>query len=305
MKLAVVMALAACHVKDNRLLTPGSTRSVVKPPHEAIFVERDTDLIRMTLDTGDVVVIGPIPLAASNDGKTRIDIARDRYTVLDPQGTRVVDHVRAIDRNPELAPDEHAFFVTEPAEGQAVAPFTMSRLAIVMIGDLAATRFETGAIDRALWAADSSAVYVKVHDQWKRAELASGQLTELPKPPEELDASFDRTLLQAPTTCPARGLEASIDEADSQQRIVIDTIAGTKNPETLATLQRRVLIAAEHRTSHGVTALGVAPEMLGGLAFTRTCSHLLFTFGQAVYIADVETGKYALVTRGGHPRRAP
>lgn len=300
MRRAVLVALAACGSAPGKLLTPSSPRSSLAAPHETILVEQGSSLVRVALDTGDATPVGTIPIALTDDGAYRLDVIAEHYVIGDRDGAQHrLDALQPVGR-PMLSPTQTLVVIDQPAAGQEVGPFTMTRVAVVTLADASVKLFELGPFDTVEWSADAAALYVARGDSWKRLELATGAITELRGRPPGTD-TFERRSFQRPATCPARGLSLSITSDGERQRIVAETHANQGDPDHLARIEPRVLVEARY-VKRDLVQHATGGPALGDLMFTKTCSHAVFTFGDAVYLLDLDSGRYGPVTRGARPR---
>ena len=300
MRVALIVALCACRPPPNHLITPLSSHADVAPPHEAILVEHDGVLARLMLDTGELAEDGPIPLAITPDATLRIERAGDRYAIREGRDRRPVPDLVAIDRMPRLSPDRTMFAVMLPAPDQAPpenVAVEMSGVAIATVATAAVRRVAVGPVEELVWADDSSALYAGTRTRWQRIDLASGAITDTDPPHEHTTITYGQSV-----TCEASGLRATVHTEGERDQILIDTLATQRNPEQLTRIAPRVLLEVEqHSRTRGVRELNVISHM----AFTRSCSHLVFAFGDAVYLANVASGRTTFVIHGRAPQLAP
>jgi hypothetical protein len=301
------LLLAACGARpsDNTMITQPSRLAEIAAPPEVVFAANGGGLYRVRLSDASAELVSqdrdamPLP----DGGLLHVE---DKHYVIERGKSRiVVDGIEA--KNYSLSPDHKWIAILGDSAGGEHAAYD---LVVISTTDGTVRRFPlvwngTGNAPYVgtRWAPASDAVFYK-DDSWHRLDITSGAVTE----PDKVDTkNLDdiAPLLERstdPLTCPTKGVSIEQRWEANQQRVVLVPIAASADPENLSAVRERVLVAATDRpgpSGDGAINLGKKrPDSLSVAMLTKSCSHYLFQLEGAIYVGNIETGRYARLFHG-------
>ena len=283
----VLVLLAACggsQQTSNTILASNVALETIGAPHVAVFVTSPSGLHRVWLDNGRIDVVSKLPDAMPLSETAFLEIEGGRFAIVHQGKERIyVDGVKPGERV-VLSPDGTKLAIAQ-------ADFS---IAIVSVADGTVQRVRRPLHDTRIeiaWTKDNAALLVVVGEDRDRIDLASGDRTKADK----LD--WDANAAAPPTDCTSRGLRLERRLVRGKQALVLVTLAGTTNPEQLASTQDRVLLSATNH-GHNSRRWSENPSPLAPKLFTPSCEHFVFTLEDRVYVGSVATGHHAFLMRG-------
>lgn len=288
----LLLVLAACGGKtySNHVETPRVTLAEVHAPHVAVVVQTSGGLKRVWLDTGKSQDISTDPNATPIDSTTILRKEAGQYVIERGGARTVVDGVDAA-KYEAVSPDRKLIAL---AEDQSIVTITVADASVkrypLASGGAGPAGFQ--------WEATSDALLLTSNRT--RLDLATGAETQVEK------VDYRRLVDPHPTLdCPAGGFTLEKKDAHGEQQIVLVPTASAHDPETLSSLESRVIVRATDKTGHGgdgAINLGKKnPEPLRLRVVLPSCEHFLFELEGKLYIGEVATGRIAYVTNGWSP----
>lgn len=307
MRALPLLLLAACGARasDNTMITEPSRLAEIAAPPEVVFAANGSGLYRVRLSDADsqLVSMDPDAKPLPDDGLLHVE---DKHYVIERGKARiVVDGVEV--KNYGLSPDHRWIAILNDSAGGERAAYD---LVVISTADGTVRKFPLvwNGIGNApyvgtRWAPASDAIFYK-DDRWHRLDITTGAVTE----PDKVDTkNLDdiAPLLERstdPLACPSKGVSIEQRWEGNQQRVVLVPIAASADPENLSAVRERILVAATDRpgpSGDGAINLGKKrPDSLSVAMLTKSCSHYLFQLEGAIYVGNIETGRYAFLFRG-------
>jgi len=275
---------------NNNVTTPRATLAEVAPPHVPVVVRTSGGLFRMFLDTGSRQSITATDAAVPLDATSLLDVEAGHYVVTRPDAPKLVIEEMTPQNYVDVAPDRKHIAL---AEGHTIV------VADVLTG--AVRRYDLpeqgGEASRIHWLTSQS-LYVHT-DTTIDLDITTGVITpsagvdEL----EWLMAGYSPDL-----PCPAKGFVLQKRTGHGRQEIVLVPTASAADPETLTSLETRVLVQTTDKSGHsgdGAINLGKKnPEPLSLDALLPSCEHFVFSLEGKTFVGNIATGKIAFVGFG-------
>jgi hypothetical protein len=279
---------------SNALLATSEPLSAVGAPHVGLVVSAADGFHRVWLDSGRVELLEATAGAVPVGETTFVLTSEERFVIRRGRERAAVPGVHAI-HGAVMSHDGRRFAALQDDRQIAVvaiADATVQRVPLPSLASAPASSYRSGV--SFVWAKDGAALFVSDGEERYRLELATGART----PSDALDWKVNAPL--EPTECPARGLRLERRVTRDRQELVLVPLAGASDPEHVASVGDRVLVASTNHPApwRGRGVLGPRPGELRAASFTPACDYFVFSLEDRIFVGSIATGRIAFLMRG-------